>query len=135
MESILFLHPLLALLVCTALLKPGHIHVFKREFNSDILTRYVSLGKLNNRLDVARKNDITDTYLIPVRPMPDRNISTVLRTWAFAHAGTYRQTGIYLSKESSVILLLNACQNNKRNDEPCNQNGQTRRYNCIFFAK
>ena len=33
--------------------------------------------------------------------MPDRNISTVFGTWAFAHAGTYRQTGIY----KSVLLI------------------------------
>ena len=45
-------------------------------------------------LHVARGNDITGTYLIPVRPIPDRNISTVLGTWVFAHAGTYRQIGI-----------------------------------------
>ena len=42
---------------------------------------------------------------------------------------------IYLSNESSVILLLNSCQNNKRNDESCNQNGQTRIYNCILFPE
>ena len=41
---------------------------------------------------MARGNDITGTYLIPVRPIPDRNISTVLGTWVFAHAGTYRQS-------------------------------------------
>ena len=52
METILFLHPLLDLLICSPLLEPGHVHVFKREFNSDILTRYVSLGKLDNSLDV-----------------------------------------------------------------------------------
>ena len=52
MKSVLFLHPLLDLLVCSALPKPGHVQVFKREFNSDILTRYVSLGKLDNRLHV-----------------------------------------------------------------------------------
>ena len=54
MESVLSLHPLLDLLICSPLLKPGHVHVFKRKFNSDILTRYVSLGKLDNRLDVSR---------------------------------------------------------------------------------
>ena len=36
------------------LLKPGHVYVFKREFNSDILTRYVSLGKFDNRFIVLR---------------------------------------------------------------------------------
>ena len=54
-ESVLLLYPLLDLLVCSALPKPGHVHVFEREFNSDILTRYVSLGKLDNRLDVQRQ--------------------------------------------------------------------------------
>jgi len=55
MKAILLLHPRLDLLICSPLLEPGHVHVFKREFNSDILTRYVSLGKLNNRLDVQRQ--------------------------------------------------------------------------------
>ena len=50
MKAVLFLYPLLDLLICSTLLKAGHIHVFEREFNSDILTRYVSLGKLDNRL-------------------------------------------------------------------------------------
>ena len=50
MEPVFFLYPLLDLFVCNPLLKPGHIHIFEREFNSDILTRYVSLGKLDNRL-------------------------------------------------------------------------------------
>ena len=63
MEAVLLLHPRLDLLVSSPLLKPGHIHVFEREFNSDILTRYVSLGKLNNRLDVARGNETTKSYL------------------------------------------------------------------------
>ena len=54
MESVLFLHPCLDLFICSPLLKPGHIHIFKREFNSDILTRDVSLGKLDNSLDVLR---------------------------------------------------------------------------------
>ena len=58
MESILLLYPLLDLLICSTLLKAGHIHVFEREFNSDILTRYISLGKLDNRLNVARENDL-----------------------------------------------------------------------------
>ena len=40
MESVLFLHPLLDLFVCCALPKQGHVHVFEREFHSDILTRY-----------------------------------------------------------------------------------------------
>ena len=31
--------------------------------NSDILTRYVSLGKLHHRLDVARGNETTKSYL------------------------------------------------------------------------
>ena len=57
METILFLNPILDLLICSPLLKPGHIHVFEREFNSDILTRYVSLGKSDNRLDVP--GDVT----------------------------------------------------------------------------
>jgi len=52
MESVLLLYPLLDLLICSPLLKPGHVHVFEREFNSDILTRYVSLGKLDNRVIV-----------------------------------------------------------------------------------
>ena len=51
MKSVLLLYPRLDLFVCSPLLKPGHIHIFEREFNSDILTRYVSLGKLDNRLD------------------------------------------------------------------------------------
>ena len=51
METVLFLHLLLDLFICSALLKPGHVHVFEREFHSDILTRYVSLGKLDNRLN------------------------------------------------------------------------------------
>ena len=53
MKSVLLLHPVLDLFVCSPLLKPGHVHVFEREFNSDVLTRYVSLGKLYNRLDVS----------------------------------------------------------------------------------
>ena len=40
-----------------------------------------------------------------------------------------------LSKESSVILLLNSCQNNKRNDEPRKQNDQTGCYKCAFFTE
>ena len=52
MESVLLLHSLPDLLVGSPLLEPGHIHIFEREFNFDILTRYVSLGKLYNRLDV-----------------------------------------------------------------------------------
>ena len=51
METVLFLHPRLDLLVCSALLKPGHVHVFQRELHLDILTRYISLGKLDNRLN------------------------------------------------------------------------------------
>ena len=62
MEPVLFLHPILDLLVCSALPESGHIHVFKREFNFDILTRYVSLGKLDNRLDMARGNETTNSY-------------------------------------------------------------------------
>jgi len=42
---------LLDLFVCSPLLKPGHVHIFKRELHPNILTRYVSLGKLDNRLD------------------------------------------------------------------------------------
>ena len=52
MEPVLLPNPLPDLLVCSPLLKPGHVHVFERKFNSDILTRYVLLGKLNNRLDM-----------------------------------------------------------------------------------
>jgi hypothetical protein len=55
METVLLLHPRLNLLICSPLLEPGHVHVFEREFNFDILTRNVSLGKLNNRLDVQRQ--------------------------------------------------------------------------------
>ena len=68
METVLLLHPILDLLICSPLLETGHIHVFEREFNSDILTQYglrsasvgakrtstgrpAPLGKLNNRLD------------------------------------------------------------------------------------
>ena len=58
METVLLLHPRLNLLICSPLLEPGHVHVFEREFHSDILTRNVSLGKLNNRLHVARENEI-----------------------------------------------------------------------------
>jgi hypothetical protein len=53
---------------------------------------------------MARGNDITGTYLIPVRPMPDRNISTVLGTWVFAHAGTYRQTGICRIMAKATVI-------------------------------
>ncbi len=56
MKSVLLLYPRLDLLKCSALLKPGHVHVFEREFHSDILTRYVSLGKLYNRLDLCYPN-------------------------------------------------------------------------------
>ena len=63
MESVLLLHPLLDLLVCSPLLKPGHIHIFKRELHPNILTRYVSLGKLDNRLHMARGNETTKSYL------------------------------------------------------------------------
>ena len=52
MKAVLFLYPLLDLLICSTLLKAGHIHVFEREFNSDILSRYISLGKLDYRLNV-----------------------------------------------------------------------------------
>ena len=52
MKTIFLLHPLLDLLICSPLLKPGHFHVFKRELNSDFIARYVFLGKLDNRLDV-----------------------------------------------------------------------------------
>ena len=51
MKAVLFLYPLLDLLICSTLLKAGHIHVFEREFNSDILSRYISLGKLDYRLN------------------------------------------------------------------------------------
>ena len=53
METVLLLHPLLDLLICSPLLKSRHVHVFEGELNSDFLARYVSLGKLNNRLDVC----------------------------------------------------------------------------------
>ncbi len=62
MESVLLLHPLLDLLVCSPLLKPGHIHIFKRELHPNILTRYVSLGKLDNGLKVPR--DLNSDVLI-----------------------------------------------------------------------
>ena len=55
MKAVLFLYPLLDLLICSTLLKAGHIHIFEREFNSDILTRYVALGKLDNRLHMQRQ--------------------------------------------------------------------------------
>ena len=51
MESVLLLHSLPDMLVGSHLLEPGHVHVFEREFNFDILTRNVSLGKLDNRLE------------------------------------------------------------------------------------
>ena len=50
METELFLHPLLDFFVCSTILETRHVHVFEIEFNSDILTRYVSLGKRDNRL-------------------------------------------------------------------------------------
>ena len=58
MEAVLLLYPRLDLLICSALLKPGHVHVFEREFHSDILTRYVSLGKLDNRLNMPWDNSV-----------------------------------------------------------------------------
>ena len=64
MESVLLLHPLLDLLVCSPLLKPGHIHIFKRELHPNILTRYVSLGKLDNRLDMNWDNSVNKTVSI-----------------------------------------------------------------------
>ena len=65
-----------------------------------------SSGEFHNCFHMARGNDITGTYLIPVRPMPDRNISTVLSTWVFAHAGTYRQTGIYLDFSFDIVSAV-----------------------------
>ena len=62
MKSVLLLYPVLDLFVCSPLLKPGHIHIFEREFNSDILTRYVSLGKLGNCLDSCFNRSHIDNY-------------------------------------------------------------------------
>ena len=102
METILFLHPRLDLLICSPLLKPGHFHVFKRELNSDFIARYISLGKLDNRLNMARGNVIAVTYhmpvlpirlwehivVLPVLPMPHRNISRFC-LFARCFSGTY----------------------------------------------
>ena len=63
METVLLLHPRLNLLICSPLLEPGHVHVFEREFNFDILTRNVSLGKLNNRLDVCMGEFVSSLYI------------------------------------------------------------------------
>ena len=63
MEPVFFLYPLLDLFVCGTLPETRHIHLLEREFNSDILARYVSLGKLDNRLDMARGNETTKSYL------------------------------------------------------------------------
>ena len=60
MKAVLFLYPLLDLLICSTLLKAGHIHVFEREFHSDILSRYISLGKLDYRLDPRRQEYAVD---------------------------------------------------------------------------
>ena len=56
METVLLPHPLLDLLICSALPEPRHIHVFQIEFHADLLTRYVSLGKLDNGLNVVIPN-------------------------------------------------------------------------------
>ena len=58
MKAVLFLNPVLDLFVCSTLPEPGHVHVFQRELHLDILTRYVSLGKLDNRLDMPWDNAI-----------------------------------------------------------------------------
>ena len=47
MKSILLLYPVLDLFVCSPLLKPGHIHIFEREFNSDILASVLSISRAN----------------------------------------------------------------------------------------
>ena len=72
MKSVLLLHPRLNLFIRSALLKPGHVHVFEREFHSDILTRYVSLGKLYNRLNVR-------PFYILSPSVPDRTENILLR--------------------------------------------------------
>ena len=67
MKAVLFLYPLLDLLICSTLLKAGHIHVFEREFNSDILSRYISLGKLDYRLHMnSRCKTIHRNTALPV---------------------------------------------------------------------
>ena len=65
------------LLVCSALLKPGHVHVFERDFNSVILTRYIYLGKLDNRLSMARGNRIDTHFRCMFAQSGKKNISTV----------------------------------------------------------
>ena len=67
METVLLLHPILDLLVCSPLLKSGHVYVFERKFDSDILTRYVSLGKKDNRLDCMFKKEYIETGIIKLQ--------------------------------------------------------------------
>ena len=62
MESVLFLHPRLNLFVRSPLTESGHVHVFERKFNSDILTRYVSLGKLDNSLNSCSRRKISTNW-------------------------------------------------------------------------
>ena len=45
------------LLICNTLSESGYVHVFQIELYSDLLTRYVSPGKLGNRLRAARYVD------------------------------------------------------------------------------
>ncbi len=94
MESVLFLHPFLDFIICRFAFRAGQIQFIHIDLNTDMMPGLRKFGQKPYRLYVARGNDITGTYLIPVRAIPDRNISTVLGTWAFAHEGTYRQTGI-----------------------------------------
>ena len=41
----------------------------------------------------------------------------------------------YLPLESTIILLLHFCQNDKRNDEPRKENDQAGCYNGTFFTE
>ncbi len=64
MKPVLFLHPVPDLFVYSPLPEAGHIHVFEREFNSDILTRYVPLGKSDNRFDVRRSGSFLSKAMV-----------------------------------------------------------------------
>ena len=65
MEPVFFLNPLPDLLICSTLLKAGHIHVFEREFNSDILTRYVPLESLTT---VSTVVSLSNGIVLPSLP-------------------------------------------------------------------
>ncbi len=52
MKSVVCLYPCLELIISRTGLKTGGVQILQIEFHSDMLFRYVSLGKLDNRFSM-----------------------------------------------------------------------------------